>query len=233
LRSAEPSGTLAAVNDDPRGRTYSSWWFLVVFAVLAGLGLAGLLLLGTPSSPTEILPTAQTFPDGWDAAEDGDGDGVPTSTSAAPDAASDGSAPSPPDPPTGGAPTFADGTPAPDGVTEVLLDDDATVLAFALPEGTDPGAFAPRVAPVSAAILEDGRVLGVRVGCAASADELLAQLAIVEAGDGVTLTAVSLVPPDGAPCVPGTEAAFVEVPLRAPLQGRSVRVTPPGDPEAG
>lgn len=213
--------------DDDRRRTYSTWWFLAAFTVLAGLGLAALLFIGMPSSPTEIVPTAQTLPAD---AEDRD-EVAATTTSTLDGEAEPGS--SPPDPPTGEAPTFADGTPAPDGVTEVLIDDGTTVLAFALPEGTDPSGFDPQVAPVSAAILEDGRVLGVRVGCAGSQDELLAQLAVVESADGVALTAVALVPSGGAPCEPGTEAAFVEVPLRAPLDGRSVRVTPPGDALGG
>ncbi len=218
------------MNDDRRGRTYSSWWFLVAFTVLAGLGLAALLLVGTPSSPTEIVPTAQTLPDENVAFDDEIDSTTTTSTTVDEEAEAE---PSPPEPPPDGRPTFGDGTLAPAGVTEVLLDGDTTVVAFELPEGTDPGAFEPRVAPVSAAILDDGRALRVRVGCAASADELVAQLSIVEAVDGVTLTALVLLPPAGGPCVPGAEGASVEVPLRVPLDGRTVRVTPPGDPTGG
>lgn len=216
------------MTDDPRGRTYSSWWFLAVFTVLAGLGLAGLLLVGTPSGPTELVPTAQTLPVDDEAAT-----ATTSSSTTEPAVPATDEPASSPDPLPEVAPTFADGTAAPDGVTEILVDGDTTVLAFSLAEGTDPGQLESRVAPVSAAILDGGRVLGVRVGCADSADAVLAQLAVVETSDAVTVTAVALVPSDGAPCVPGAESASVEVPLRAPLGDRSVRVTPPGDPAGG
>lgn len=199
--------------EDSQRRTYSTWWFLGAFALLAGLGLAALLLVGTPSSSTEIVPTPQTLLDGQTPSNvtgEGEPGNQPEAPAAVPPESGDEPAAAP-----AGDPAVANGTPGRGDVEEVLSDGDVTVLRFAFPGDLDPATFESAVAPVSASPEPGGASLVVQIWCAMSADELLTLLAVDEAGPVMTVTPLVLVPPGGAPCDPSAEPIYLEVPLRA------------------
>jgi hypothetical protein len=180
------------------------------------LGVALLVVVGTPGGSTEVLPAAQTLPEGYERPGDAGERGTPSGPSTT-------TAPATTTPP--GPSSFPDGSPAPDGVAEVLVDGGSTTLTFSLPEGFAVDTATPAVPATSAATVDDGAALTVRTGCAESSDEVLAQINVTEDEESVSVLAVVLVPPGGAPCEPGV-GSVVEVPLRSPLAGRTLEVVP-------
>ncbi len=184
-------------------------WFLGVFTAMAVVGVIALIVVGFPAGPTEVLPTPQTLPPERDAA---------TTTTPVADAA------------------FPDGSPAPAGVSEVLVADRSTSLSFEIPDDLDVDALRPAVAPVDAAAVGDGNgdpeAISVRVQCAESVDEVLAQISVSESDEAITVLAVVLVPDDGAPCdsVASGDGPVVEIPLLDPIGARPIEVVPAGTP---
>lgn len=179
-------------------------WVLASLSALAIVGLVAVIVVGFPQGPTEVVPTPQTLPPERD---------ITTTTSPLSDA------------------SFPDGSPAPDGVSEVLVADRSTSLSFRMPDGLDASTLAPAVAPVRTAVVDDGAAISVGVECARSADEVLAQISVSETDGTISVLAVVLVPDDGAPCQdPPADVASVEVPLLAEVGGRTIDAIPPGTP---
>jgi hypothetical protein len=209
---------VARRNGERTERTWSIWGFVVLFVVLAVAGILLLLLVSPPGSETVALPVD------------------PTSTTAPP--ASDGAAGSvDPDPDPGDGRTeppvsFPDGTPAPDGAQQILVDGDITTISFATPErlATVPVlAIVPpvTVTPVPGADGTPGGALRLTVLCASTDTDVLAQVVVTEDATSVTVLPVVLAPVGGGPCGAAALRELV-IPLRRPVGERSVRSIPPG-----
>ena len=127
-------------------------------------------------------------------------------------------------------PSLPDGSDVPAGVIDVLEADGA--LTYALeppPEWADyEGTPTATVAPVTVEPVDDGAALLVRVACASSAGEYLAQVGLTESASTITVMAVAVQPDDGAPCDPAATAREFRLPLQEPVGQRSVVVVPPG-----
>lgn len=210
-------------------RTYGVGALLGGFGALILLGIAMLIVIGMPSGSTEVLPTPQTLPEGWQRPGSGE------TTTSDPDASSDVSTTTSTTSvvvsttlPAGDA-VFADGRAAPEGVIEVLDTDEATSLIFATPAEVDLDTWRPAVAPLSAFSSDGFQTLTIRVACAVSADEVLAQVVVTEDDLAVTVLAVVLAPPDGAPCR-ASNTPPIDVPLRTPRGDRALVVVPAGTP---
>lgn len=187
-----------------RERTYSIWPLLAVFLVLGAVGLAGILVVGNPTTPTETIPAFTT-----------------TSTTTPPSTA--------PEP----AVTVPGGAPAPDGVKGVVVADGTTTYDFRRPAelSTGPLRAAAARSLVTAGI--DGSSLVVGIACTLSDDEVLARIAVTESTERVDVTAVVVDAEDGgSTCSAGAPIRQVEVPLAAALAGRSITVAVAGTPVA-
>ncbi len=190
------------MRDDDEPRTYSIWLFLGGFVLLGAVGLAALLTLGGPGTPTVQLPTRQT-----------------TTSSTVP----------PPTVPGGGpAPTVPGGGPAPEGVRVVTVDGNAVAYGFTVPEELDRVAVRAVVAPADVTPTADGGSLAVTVRCGAGAGEALAQLTVTEGDATVEVLPVVLVPVGAPPCAAEAAPRTVVVPLGEPLRTRAVVVAPAG-----
>ncbi len=133
--------------------------------------------------------------------------------------------------PQAAAPSLPDGSDVPDGIAEVHETDGA--LTYALeppPEWADyEGTPEPLVAPTTAEPVDDGAALQVRVRCAASSEEYLAQVGLTESASTVTVMAVAVQPDAGAaPCDPAAAAREFRLPLQEPLGSRTLVVVPAG-----
>ncbi|MFZ4518251.1 MAG: hypothetical protein ACOYOP_07675 [Microthrixaceae bacterium] len=188
--------------DDGEPRTFSIWLFLAAFVVIGALGLAALLLLGGPSTPTVQLPTRQT-----------------TTSSTVPSPTVAGGGP---------VPTVPGGAPAPEGVQSVVVDGDATSYAFTVPEDLTRVAVRAVVAPAEAVPTPDGRSLTVTVRCGAATGEVLAQLTVTEGDTTVGVLPVVLAPTGAPACAPEAAPRVATVPLAEPLAARTVVVAPAG-----
>ncbi|MCB1269283.1 MAG: hypothetical protein KDB19_14290, partial [Microthrixaceae bacterium] len=144
-----------------RERTYSIWPFLAVFLLLGAVGLAGILVVGNPTTPTETIPAFTTT-------------STTTPSSTAPEPAV----------------TVPGGAPAPDGVKGVVVADGTTTYDFRRPAelSTGPLRAAAARSLVTAGI--DGSSLVVGIACTLSDDEVLARIAVSESTEGVDVTAV-------------------------------------------
>ena len=198
------------MREDGAGRTYGLGLFITTFVIIALAGLIALLVLGGGGGPTEQLSTRQTVPptQSPDTEESDDGSSTP----------SEG--------PTEA--TMPDGSPAPDDVQEVRTEDGVTSYVFEVPSDVTPSELEPSVAPTRAQLLEDGSGLVLEIGCAASAEEFLAQVSVGETEDTVTVAAVSLAPGGAAPCADDAAPRRLQVPLAEDGSDRSVVVVPPG-----
>lgn len=213
-------------------RTYGVGALLGGFGALILLGIAMLVVVGMPSGSTEVLPTPQTLPEGWQRPGSGEvpepaaaPEGSTATTSSITTTSVVASTTLPP-----GDAVFADGSAAPEGVIEVLETDEATSLLFATPAEVDLDTWRPAVAPLSAFSSDGFETLTIRVACAASAEEVLAQVVVTEDDRAVTVLAVVLTPPDGPPCRAGSNAPPIDVPLRTPRGDRALVVVPAGTP---
>jgi hypothetical protein len=196
------------VREDGAGRTYGLGLFITVFVLIALAGLIALLVLGGGGGPTQQLSTRQTVSPTTSPDTDESGGGS--------DTASEGEA------------TMPDGSPAPDDVQEVRTEDGVTSYVFEVPSGVTPSELEPSVAPTRAQLLEDGSGLVLQIGCAASAEEFLAQVSVGETEDTVTVAAVSLAPAGAAPCADDAATRRLQVPLAENGGDRSIVVVPPG-----
>jgi hypothetical protein len=206
-----------SAREDSEPRTYSIWILVAVFTALAVGGL--IVLIFVEAEPElEQLQVPQTLPD------------EPTTTTTT--TTVDGDAATPPIDAV--APTLPDGSPAPDGVVEVVVTNGTTSLTFAPPEGVTPpaggvGAAWSRIVPAASATpAGGGSELIVRVECSASAGEFLERVTITETAADVAVAAVVMVPPDGPPCPAEGGSTAVTVPIASPLGDRTVTVVPPG-----
>ena len=121
-----------------------------------------------------------------------------------------------------------DGTPAPEGVQDVVSEAGATSYAFVTPQELAEVPVRTVVAPATAVPDAEGTSLEVTVTCAAGVGEALAQLSITEDGSTVTVLPVVLAPADAPACDPATVLRTITVPLAAPVAGRQVVLVPAG-----
>lgn len=201
-----------------RARTYSIWTFVALFVLLTVGGLLVLIFGGEPDQGTIKLSAPQTLPTSTS---------VDSSTSAAATAPTTTTTTS-----TTSTTVAGDLGSTPEGVAEVIVDGESTSYVFAaardlVVDGGLPPGYTARVAPTSVTPdPDDDRRLSVRIGCAASADEVLVQVIVTESDTVIVATAV-LVPDGGPPCTAGS-SRVVPVTLRAPLAGRPLAVLPAG-----
>jgi hypothetical protein len=218
-------------------RTWSLWGFVVLFVVLAAAGLAAFLLISPPGSETVALPVDVTSTtaapaeprapgDGADASDGRDATVGPVAPTAGAGAGGGGAGSA--SPPV----TFPDGSPAPEGAQQVLVDGAITTVSFATPRrlATVPVlAVVPpvTVTPVAGVSGIPASALRLSVVCAATADEALAQISVTEDALSVTVLPVVIAPVDGGPCG-STPLRELVIPLRAPVGSRDVRAVPQG-----
>lgn len=216
------------------------WGLIALFVVIGVIGLLALLLVSFPRSATTQVAgpatpnTVLSGPASDEAALPAEGSSgdpaapnaeqttttTPVATTAPTGSSIDPTAPV----------TVPGGALAPAGVREVLVADGATSFTFDV-GGEFPAATATTaVAPTRAVAGPDGASLAVSVGCATSADEVLAQISVGEGPSAVTVVAVVLVPPGGRPCDPDDPRRQVDIPLAQPLGLRSVVIVPAGTP---
>ena len=200
------SGSRARPTDGPTGpRTVSIWPFLVGFLVLAGIGLAGVLLgYSTQSSNRQRLDVPQTT--AGTTPEEAPGATVPV--------------------------TLPGGASAPNGVSAVAVDGDVTTFSYPVPEALRSAPVDDAVLPATAVPTPDGGSLRVSVGCLRSAEEALARISVTEDPTAVTVLVVGAVPRAGVPCEPVTEPRSAELPLRGAVGARPVVVVEVGTPIA-
>lgn len=240
-------------------RTYGIGGFIAAFVGIAAVGLVALIVVGAGGGGTEQLDTPQTIPEDWSVAastggadgepvatdpsaaspdgdasdSDGGGDGAGSSSSdsAGSNAPSDGtSAVSPSPEGSGTRVTMPDGSPAPDGVAQVLVEGELTSYVLTPPPAADPAGMEPVVAPMGLAQFDGGAEVRLTIGCARSSEEFLAQIAVTEAADTITFVAIALAPRGGATCEPGATPIELFLPLREPVGDRTIVVVPPDSP---
>ena len=204
-----------------------------MFAVIGLVGLAGVLMVGSPRTPTVQLAGTQTLdPRTRDTTVPGESasgvegalSSVPVTTAAAPATTATTVPVSSTTPPTV---TLPGGAAAPAGVREVLRTEDSTSFTFDVPPELVSGS-ATAVPPTRVAFSADGNAVSVFMSCAASASEVLALVSVTEAEGSITVLAVVLVPDGGPPCDLAVPPREVTVPLAAPAAGRTLTVVPAG-----
>lgn len=209
------SGPAAGSTGLEADRTYGIWGMVALFAVLAIGGLVALIVVGGSDERSAQVVTPQTLPDGY---ED-------------PSTTVDGSSATTPE---ATPPTFSDGTPGPEGVADITVASGTTSLTFeppagrTTPEGGIVDGMSSAIAPTTVTPAEDGGSLVIRIDCARSAEEFLAQVTVTEAETTVTVAAAIVAPDDGPPCAAGAASRVITVPLSEPLGERSIASVPAG-----
>jgi hypothetical protein len=202
-------------------RTYGIWGFIVAFTLMCVVGVVLLVFGGSSGSGTTQLSTPQTLPEQ-----------ASTTTTAADDAdaAADGAGSTTTTTSSGQAGSGQADANLPDGVTQVLSEGGTTSFVFRGPAGVDASSLSTFVAPTAVRLSEDGRTATLTVGCAQSSEEFLAQVLVSESDTSLTIAAISVAPPDGAPCASPATTREVELELPEPLGDRSLSVIPRGTP---
>ncbi len=192
-----------ADGDERPPRTFAWWSVLLVLAVVAAVGITGIVLgLADGGSETTQVDAPQT-------------------TTTLDEERF---------PPPGAAPTvtIADGRAAPDGVTEVTNTGDTASFAFAVPPALAASPVVGAVPPAKVVVAPGGDELELTVGCALSAGESLAQVSITFDVAALTVLPVVLAPTVGPPCDPAATPRSVRLPLAEPVGTRPVGVVPAG-----
>lgn len=186
---------------DDQPRTYSIWWFLVVFVALVGFGIYAVISWGTYArEPTEELPD------------------VPVTTAV--DATVT----------TSSVPvTLPDGTPAPPGVIGVLGDPGDRVYLFGIPAQWEDEATDSVVPPVDVERAEDDRTLTMTMGCAVSSEAEPAMIRVTEDPFEVNVTPVVTGLRFGEPCGSDDAVAKVSIVLDEPVGKRRLVFARPGE----
>ncbi|MEI7885798.1 MAG: hypothetical protein WCJ04_00245 [Actinomycetes bacterium] len=196
---------------DGKGKTFGIWGFVSLFVLLAAAGLAALLLIGSPNTPTEPVT----------------GDLTPntslTTTSLTTTSLLEAAAPS-----GEVSNTLPGGAAAPEGVSQVLSSPGSLSFAFQVPPEFSVSQAQTAVAPVRTRTSPQESSITAVISCAVSSEEVLAQVSVSETSQSVTLAAVVLVPPNAPPCSAAAVPREVTLPLAAPLGQRTVLVVPPG-----
>ncbi|MGB3410017.1 MAG: hypothetical protein WBA45_02370 [Microthrixaceae bacterium] len=231
----------------------SIWTFVAGFLALAVLGIAFLLMVGSPAGDTKPAKSPywedDAGADSSTAAKVSERPGKAGETVAVPDTTdpdSDSSATGSGKPATGGSGesaspgdgtgdfsqdattpvTYPGGQPAPTGVREVLRKDGSISLSFRISEdrlGDSPQALVP---PMKTKVPAKGSSITVWVSCARSSRESLAQVSVSETDRMVTVAAVVLVPANAVGCDNSAEPRELTIPLESPVGSRSVTVLP-------
>ncbi len=187
-------------------RTYSIWPILIGFLVLAAIGVAGLVKLGSPSSPTETLPPFAT-----------------TTT-----VASEPSADAPAAGDDAPEPTAPGGASLPDGVTDVTSAGGVTTYVYGeRPDPPDDSAVAVVARGQVVPGVDDGSIV-VDVSCTVADGELLAQVTVTETATAITVRPVVVASQGAAPCTATSPGRQLELPLQAPVGGRTLELDPAG-----
>lgn len=116
----------------------------------------------------------------------------------------------------------------PDGVREVLRNDDTTSWVFDTPAAVDGAQLTATVAPMRVTVSPDGRTASLVIDCAQSSEELLAQVVVTEGDSAVTFAAVALAAPGAPPCGASSPPRAVELALPEAVGDRAVVVVPAG-----
>jgi len=194
-------------SESSTAKTFGIWGFVAFFVLLSLVGVAALLFLGTPNSPTEpvvgeltpntLLATSSTT----------------ASTSATENKVSN---------------TVPGGGPAPAGVNQVLSSPGSLSFTYEIPPGFDVQQAQTAVAPIRTRVVPNESAITAVVSCAQSSQEQLAQVSVSETAQSVTLAAVVLVPPNAPDCGAAVVPKEVTLPLASPIAQRTVLVVPPG-----
>lgn len=186
---------------DDRPRTFSIWWFLVLFVALVGFGTYAVIAWGTyEREPTSELPDepVTTAP------------GANTTTSVVP-------------------PTMVDGSPAPEGIAEVSGTPGDRVYRFEVPTDWAGQAIESEVPQVEIERSADDRTLTLTMACAVSEGSHPALIKVTEDPFEVNVTPVVAGPRFGSPCAPGSRAGEVSIVLDDPVAKRRLVVARPGE----
>ena len=186
--------------DDRAPRTFAWWSVLLALAVIAAVGITGIVLgLADGGSNTTQVDAPQT-----------------TTTLDEEQF-----------PPAGAAPTVTieDGRAAPEGVTAVTTSGATTSFTFTVPASPPTTGVAP---PATVVVSTGGDELDLTLRCARSADEALARVDITFEDAKVTVLPVVLVPAAGRPCDPAAAPRSVRLPLAESAGTRPVGVAPAG-----
>lgn len=191
-----------ADTSDNQPRTYSILWFLALFVGLVGLGIWAVIAFGTyEREPTEVL-------------ED-----PPVTTS--PEATTT----------TSFVPvTMFDGSPAPEGIEQMLGENGKYTYVFSVPVEIRDQATDSVVPPVVIDLADDGASFRITFGCAVSAEAVPAALEVFEDPFEVNVKAVVLGPKFGTPCTGDSDAGSFNIPLESPLGARRLVVARAGQP---
>lgn len=181
-------------------RTFSIWPLFVGFLVLAAIGVAGLVLLGSPSSPTDTLPPFPT-----------------TSTTA-----TSGASSSSPEP------TAPGGASLPDGVNDVVSAPGVTTYVYRdRSEAPDDSAIAVVARGQVVPGAGDASIV-VDLACTVSDGELLAQVSVTETESAITVQPVVVSSEGAAPCSASSPGRQLTLPLLSPVGGRTLELDAAG-----
>lgn len=245
LRIASRSATLSDVSTKRQGS--SIWIFVAGFLALAVLGIAFLLIIGSPLGDTK--PASDPFweadnssgsPAGGADKTDKSGDRGDTGSDGGTKVVTDPDSREPADPsgtttpggtdrtsgPSSTPVTYPGGEPAPDDATEVLRSDGTTSISFRL--GRDPlgEKLQALVPPMKTKVSKDSSSITVWISCAQSSRESLAQVSVSETDRQLTVAAVVLVPPNSIGCNSSAAPRELVIPLESPVGNRAVVTTP-------
>lgn len=184
--------------DQPR--TFSIWWFLVLFLAMVGFGAYAVIAWGTfDREPTEELPDS------------------PVTTAADPTSTS-----------TSVPVTLVDGTPAPAGLIAVLGEPGDRLYRFEVPDDWADQATDSVVPEVDLQRSDDDRTLRIAMGCAVSKEARPVMIRVTEDPFEVNVTPVVTGLRFGDPCPADAESATVSIVLDEPVGDRRLVLTRPG-----
>lgn len=185
---------------DDQPRTYSIWWFLVIFVAMVGFGIYAVIAWGTYArEPTEEFPDRP----GTTAVD------TTTTTSSVPV-------------------TLVDGTPAPSGVIGVIGEPGDRAYLFGVPSQWEDEATDSVVPPVDVERAADDRTLTTTMRCAVSSEATPAMIRVTEDPFEVNVTPVITGLRFGEPCGSDQQVAKVSIVLDEPVGKRRLVVAQPG-----
>ncbi len=216
----------------------SIWIFVSGFLVLGVIGLAFLLMVGSPATDTE--PASNPYWEDGPVVSDSRAQSSGATTSGdqkgktkvvedpgkdATGAESKGDSTTTTEPASPPA-TFPGGEPAPPDVTKVLRQDGSTSLSFQIAQGAlgdNPHALVP---PIRTKVPANSSSITIWISCAQSSRESLAQVSVSETDRQVTVAAIVLVPANSVGCDSSAAPRELTVPLQSPVGNRTVTVVP-------
>lgn len=176
------------------------YWFFALFVLLIGVGGWAVVAYGTyDREPTEELPN--------------------NAATTTPDAATT----------TVLVPvTMFDGSPAPEGIVQLVGENGENTYVFSKPPELEDVATEAVVPPVVIDLADDGTSFEITFGCAVSEEAVPAALQVFEDPFEVQIKAVVIGPRFGTPCSDDAVAGTFTIPLESPVGGRRVVVASSG-----